>query len=133
MTIKVKENVLKKTIGRAREKNIILPTFSQQKNPDTIPQRIKAELKDIGLWDINSRNLFRITWKNNPKEAGGDGLFGDVNFVELPREITGIKARVIGLVGKYFPTGSHKVGAAYGCLAPRLVTGEFDPTSQKAV
>ncbi|MCG2711210.1 MAG: pyridoxal-phosphate dependent enzyme [Elusimicrobia bacterium] len=131
--IKINSSVLEKTVGRAREKNIILPTFSQQKNPDTIPQKIKEELKDIGLWDINSRNLFRITWKNNPKEAGGDGLFGGVNFIELPREITGIKARVIGLVGKYFPTGSHKVGAAYGCLAPRLVTGEFDPTSQKAV
>ncbi|MEA3307237.1 MAG: pyridoxal-phosphate dependent enzyme [Elusimicrobiota bacterium] len=131
--IKVNPNVLEKTIDRAREKNIILPTFSQQKNPDTVPQKIKDELKDIGLWDINSRNLFRITWKNNPKEAGGDGLFSDANFVELPSEITGIKARVVGLVGKYFPTGSHKVGAAYGCLAPRLVTGEFDPTSQKAV
>ncbi len=131
--IQTNSSVLEKTIGRAREKNIILPTFSQQKNPETVPQQIKDELKDIGLWDINSRNLFRITWKNNPKEAGGDGLFGDANFVELPKEITGIKARVIGLVGKYFPTGSHKVGAAYGCLAPRLVAGEFDPTSQKAV
>jgi len=130
---KINLSVLEKTIGRAREKNIILPTFSQQKNPDTIPQSIKEELKDIGLSDFNSRNLFRITWKNNPKEAGGDGLFGDVNFVELPKEITGIKARVIGIVGKYFPTGAHKVGAAYGCLVPRLVTGEFDPTSQKAV
>ena len=131
--IKINSDVLEKTIGRAREKNIILPTFSQQKNPELVSKKIKDELKSIGLWDINSRNLFRITWKNNPKEAGGDGGFGGVNFVELPREITGIKARVIGLVGKYFPTGSHKVGAAYGCLAPRLVTGEFDPTSQKAV
>ena len=42
-------------------------------------------------------------------------------------------ARIIGLVGKFFPTGSHKVGAGFGCLAPRLVTGQFDPTSQKAV
>lgn len=37
------------------------------------------------------------------------------------------------LIGKFFPTGTHKVGAAFGCLAPRLVTGEFDPTTQKAV
>ena len=50
-----------------------------------------------------------------------------------PKRITGIDARVIGLVGKHFPTGAHKVGAAFACLAPRLVTGEFDPTSQKAV
>jgi cysteine synthase len=37
------------------------------------------------------------------------------------------------LVGKWFPTGAHKVGAAFGCLVPRLVTGQFDPTTQKAV
>jgi cysteine synthase A len=39
----------------------------------------------------------------------------------------------VGLVGKWFPTGAHKVGAAFGCLVPRLVTGAFDPTTQKAV
>jgi cysteine synthase len=37
------------------------------------------------------------------------------------------------MVGKWFPTGAHKVGAAFGCLVPRLVTGQFDPTTQKAV
>ena len=42
-------------------------------------------------------------------------------------------ARIVGLVGKWFPTGAHKVGAAFGCLVPRLVTGAFDPTRQKAV
>ncbi|MCK5690350.1 pyridoxal-phosphate dependent enzyme, partial [Myxococcota bacterium] len=36
-------------------------------------------------------------------------------------------------VGHWFPTGAHKVGAAFGCLVPRLVTGQFDPTTQKAV
>jgi cysteine synthase len=36
-------------------------------------------------------------------------------------------------VGKWFPTGAHKVGAAFGCLVPRLVTGQFDPSTQKAV
>ena len=108
---------------------IILPTFKQLRNPELIPQEIKDKLKPIGLWDINPLNLFRITWKNDIKT----GLFGDVNYLEIPRELTGIKARVIGLVGKYFPTGAHKVGAAYGCLAPRLVTGEFDPDYHKAV
>jgi cysteine synthase len=36
-------------------------------------------------------------------------------------------------VGELFPTGAHKVGAAFGCLVPRLVTGAFDPTIHKAV
>ena len=53
--------------------------------------------------------------------------------MEFPRELTGVDARIIGLVGKWFPTGAHKVGAAFGCLVPRLVTGQFDPTTQKAV
>jgi len=53
--------------------------------------------------------------------------------LEIPPELTGVSARVIGLVGKWFPTGAHKVGATFSCLVPRLITGQFDPTSQKAV
>lgn len=100
-------------------------------NPELIPGSIKSELKDIGLWEINPRNLFRITWKNEPVESGGG--FGAVNYFEIPKAITGVDARIIGLVGKYFPTGCHKVGAAFGCLVPRLISGEFDPTRDKAV
>ena len=123
--------VLDKTIEHFREKGIILPTFAQMKNPDLIPQKIKDELKNIGLWDLHPLNLFRITWKNEPTEFGGG--FGDVNYIELPKELTGVDARIFAIVGKYFPTGAHKVGAAYGCLAPRLITGQFDPTYHKAV
>lgn len=47
--------------------------------------------------------------------------------------MTNVKARIIGLLGKWFPTGAHKVGATFGCLVPRLVTGQFDPTIHKAV
>ena len=52
-----------RAVQRAREKNIILPTFAQMKNPDLIPDKIKEQLKDVGLWDINPLNLFRISWK----------------------------------------------------------------------
>ncbi|MBN1250134.1 MAG: pyridoxal-phosphate dependent enzyme [Anaerolineae bacterium] len=122
---------LEHAVARARERNIIIPTFEQQKHPELIPDRIKAELAQIGLWDITPRNLFRITWKNEPVPEGGQ--FGGVNYVEIPHELTGVDARIIALVGKWFPTGAHKVGAAFGCLVPRLVTGQFDPTWQKAV
>ncbi len=121
----------KHAIQRVRERNIIIPTFAQMKNPDLIPAKIKEELKGIGLWDVNPRNLFRITWHNEPKAQGG--LFGGVNYFEFPSSLTGTEARIIALVGKWFPTGAHKVGAAFGCLVPRLVTGQFDPTTQKAV
>src|SRR4030042_1640434 len=127
----VNEEQLKRTIQRAREKKIIIPTLSQQKNPDLIPGKIKNQLKRIGLWDVHPLNLFRIGWKNEPLDFGGG--FGNVNAMEIPSEISGVDARIIALVGKWFPPGSHKVGATFGCLVPRLVTGQFDPTFQKAV
>jgi cysteine synthase len=61
------------------------------------------------------------------------GGFDGVNWMEIPKALSGVDARIIALVGKWFPTGAHKVGATFGCLVPRLVTGQFDPTSQKAV
>jgi len=120
-----------RALQRARERNIIIPTFAQMKNPALIPAKIKEKLGNIGLWDVNPFNLFRITWKNEPVASGGG--FHGVNYMELPSSLTGTEARVIVLVGKWFPTGAHKVGAAFGCLVPRLVTGQFDPTTQKAV
>ncbi len=120
-----------RAIQRARERKIVIPTFAQMKDPARIPAKVKESLKDVGLWDVDPRNLFRITWHNEPKAKGGG--FGGVNWLELPSSLTGVKARILVLVGKWFPTGAHKVGAAFGCLVPRLVTGQFDPTTQKAV
>jgi len=125
----IDSEVVKKTATRCREKRIVVPTFKQMRHPETIPDKIKSKLSRVGLWDVNPLNLFRITWKNDIKT----GLYGGVNYVEIPKEITGVKARIIGLVGKYFPTGAHKVGAAFGCLVPRLVSGEFNPEKHKAV
>jgi cysteine synthase len=127
----VMEDRQKRAVKRAKEQGITIPTFAQMKDPGLISDEVKEELKNIGLWDINPLNLFRISWKNEPKESGGG--FGGVNYIELPSEITGVKAKIVVIVGKFFPTGSHKVGAAFGCLVPRLVTGQFDPTTQKAV
>lgn len=122
---------LERTLKRAHDRNIIVPTFAQMKNPSLIPAKIKDELKHIGLWDLHPRNLFRITWKNEAKASGGQ--FGGLNYIEFPSSLTGVPARIVALVGKWLPTGSHKVGAAFGCLVPRLITGQFDPTQQKAV
>ena len=131
INLKLNEDARKNNITRCRERNIILPTIAQMKDPGSIPDKIKERLKGVGLWDVDPLNLFRITWKNEPKESGGD--FGGVNYMEFPPEITGVETRIIALVGKWFPTGSHKVGATYGCLAPALVSGNFDSINQKAV
>jgi cysteine synthase len=101
------------------------------KNPEKVPEKIKEQLKTTGLWDLHPANLYRITWNNEPRDAGG--LFGGVNHFVLPPEITGCRANIIMLAGRWFPTGAHKVGATFGCLAPTLVTGQFDPQKTKAV
>jgi cysteine synthase A len=127
----VHRSQLERTAKRCRERNIVIPTFAQMKDPSLIPKKITGKLRDIGLWDIHPGNLFRITWKNDPVPRGGG--FGGVNHLWIPREIAGVKAKIIALVGKWFPTGAHKVGATFGCLVTPLVTGQFDPTMHKAV
>ena len=131
INLKINDKARKNNVRRCKEKGIVIPTFAQMKNPDSAPPHIKEQLKKVGLWDVNPLNLHRITWKNEPKEHGGG--YGDVNYIELPPSLTGVPARIIALVGKWFPTGAHKVGATFGCLAPSLVTGNFDSTWQKAV
>jgi cysteine synthase A len=132
MDLTINEKQLEKTVQRCRSRKIIIPTFAQLKNPSTLPNGTKEQLKNTALWDVAPQNLFRITWKNEPIPKGG--LFqSTANYLELPPELTGVEVRIIALIGKWFPTGSHKVGATFGCLVPPLVTGQFDPTRHKAV
>jgi cysteine synthase len=118
-----------RAVQRCRERGIVIPTLAEMRDPGQIDPGIRAALVGIDMQAIDPLNLFRITWHNDPATGG----FGAVNALEIPPELTGVPARIIGLVGAHFPTGAHKVGAAFGCLVPRLVAGEFDPTTQKAV
>ncbi len=128
----INKEILKQVVKRARKQNIIIPTFEQQRNPKKTPNNILKELNHLSLWEVHPRNLFRITWKNEPVDKGGG--FNDLpNYIELPSELTGVEARIFALVGKWLPTGSHKVGATFGCLVPKLVTGQFNPSKQIAV
>jgi cysteine synthase A len=128
----VNEEQLNKNVQRAKERNIIIPTFKQMKNPELIPEKVKEKVKEKGLWDFDPINLFRITWKNEPKAEGG-GFTEVPNYIEIPKEITGVDTKIVAMAGKYFPTGSHKVGPTLGCLVPALITGQFDPTYHQAV
>jgi cysteine synthase A len=116
-------------LNRCKELGVVIPTLAQQRRPQEVPAGIQQALESVDMQKPDPLNLFRITWKNNP---GGKG-YGPVNAIEIPPELSGVKARIIGLVGRHFPTGAHKVGAAFGCLVPRLVDGEFDPTRHVAV
>jgi len=125
------EEVRARTIKRFREKGITLPTFAQLADPTKIPDEIKKQLAEIGPDEAHPLNLFRIHWYN-----AGDrkGMVSVPGHLVLPESLTGVKAPIILALGERFPMiTAHKVLAAYGCLAPRLVRGEFDPTSQKAL
>ena len=70
-------------IKKAKENGIIIPTIAEMQHPETIPEKIQEKLKSVGMWDVNPLNLFRITWKNQPKVEGA--LFQAVpNYVEIP-------------------------------------------------
>jgi len=127
----VNDAVLKSAVQQAKVRNFKIPTFKQMRDPSLVPDDVKQRLGSVGLWDLDPLNLYRITWHNEPTPSGGG--FGGVNYLEIPSEISGVDARIVMLEGKWFPTGAHKVGAAFGCLAPRLVSGQFDPVTQKAV
>ena len=64
-------------------------------DPRLILGGVKQRLKGFGLWEVNSLNLFRITWKNEPTAFGGG--FGEgrgrANYVELPPALTGVSPR----------------------------------------
>ena len=69
--------------------------------------------------------MFRVHWFNDSSRRARAKTPG---AIELPPELTGSPARIALALGNRFPMiRAHKVLAAYGCLAPRVVTGEFDP------
>ena len=124
-----KEKSRARAVERCRQRGIVIPTFAEQREPAQVEPAIRRALPGVDMQAVDPRNLFRITWHNDPATGG----FGPVNALAIPPELSGVPARIVGLLGKHFPTGAHKVGAAFGCLVPRLVSGEFDPTTQKAV
>ena len=124
-------HALERAVGRLREARITLPTFAQLADPTLIPGAIREELGGIGPDEPHPLNLFRVHWHNG---ADRRGLADVPEHLVLPPELTGVEARIVVALGDRFPLiGAHKVLAAYGCLAPRLATGRFDPTRQRAV
>ncbi len=129
MSETTREQVRGRAVERCRERGVLIPTLAEMRDPETIDPVVTSALEGVDMQAVDPLNLFRISWHNDPRTGG----FGAVNTFELPPELTGVEARIVGLVGKHFPTGAHKVGAAFGCLAPRLVSGEFDPSHHRAV
>ena len=89
---------LEKSLEVARERGVVIPTFREMIEPESIPQSVKKELSNVALWDIDPSNLFRISWYNEPVETGGG--FGGANYIELPSSLTGVEAKIVAMVGK---------------------------------
>jgi len=127
----VSQDVYERALARLRDAQVVLPTFEQLATPSTIPGAIRDALAGIDPDAPHPLNLFRAHWYNAPDRRG---LVDVPVHLALPPELTGVDARIVVALGDRFPMiGSHKVIAAYGCLVPRIVTGQFDPTRHRAV
>jgi cysteine synthase len=123
--------VYEHALQRLREARVALPTFAQLRDPATIPEDVQDRLATVDPDAADPLNLFRVHWFNAADRRGRADV---VEHIEIPPELSGVRARIVLALGDRFPMiGAHKVLAAYGCLAPRLVTGQFDPTWQRAV
>lgn len=95
------------------------PTYNEMLHPETIAPGIREKaLKAKETNELDSINLFNITWKDEK---------GEVRKIVLPKELTGTEANIVVMLGKYFPSGSHKVGPAYSTLIEGCVDGEILP------
>ena len=123
------------TYGRAveslRASGVRLPTFAQLTDPAQLTDDVRASLAKVGPDDPHPLNLFRVHWFN---DAARTGIADAPGHLVLGEELTGVEAPIIVVCGDRFPMiTAHKVLAAYACLAARLVTGQFDPSRQRAV
>lgn len=95
------------------------PTFEEMLHPQTIAPDIREKALTARTADpLDPINLFNITWRDANNE---------VYHVVLPKQLTGVDANIVVIYGKEFPSGSHKVGAAYSVLLEKELFGEVDP------
>lgn len=106
-------------------KYITGPTFEEMLHPEKINPAIREKALRMMQEDpLDPINLFNITWKNQNNE-----IYHQV----LPKELTGVDAPIVVIYGVDFPTGSHKVGAAYSVLIEKELFGEVDPSTHTLV
>lgn len=101
------------------------PTFEEMLHPTKIAKDIrKRALKAMKNDPLDPVNLFNLTWRDENN---------DIHYIVLPPELTGVKAPIVVMYGKEFPSGSHKVGPAYSVLLEKELFGEVDPAVNRLV
>ena len=124
----VDESAIANSVSRFRERGIRLPKFSELADPSSFDHA--GAVGDADPQGPDARNLWRVHWYNDL--VGARVTVPD--HVVLPPALTGVASPIIVVFGDRFPMiTAHKVLAAYSCLAPRVVTGQFDPTRHRAV
>ena len=95
------------------------PTYDEMLHPDHIGPEVRAKaLKAKYADELDPINLFNINWKDD---------HGQVRKIVLPKALTGVEANIVVLLGKQFPSGSHKVGPAYSTLIEGCIDGDIIP------
>ena len=119
------------SVKRFRDEAIALPTFAELADPSRMAASVTDALAGVGRDAPDPRNLYRVHWYNQDDSPS----FRSVpDHVVIPPSLSGVPAPIVLLLGDRFPMiRAHKVMAAYACLAPRIVTGQFDPTCHRAV
>ena len=82
------------------------PTYEEMLHPELLPAAVRTQA------------LFNITWR---------GPDSRIRHIVLPKKLTGVEANIVVLTGRYFPSGSHKVGPAYATLMEGELAGEIQP------
>jgi cysteine synthase A len=123
--------VYARTVERFRDAGVVLPTFAELADPSVIPASTRAAVETVAADEPHPLNLFRVHWHNDSSRRRQTAV---PEHIVLPEALTGVKAAIIVVLGDRFPMiRAHKVLAAYACLAPRIITGQFDPTLHKAL
>ncbi len=123
----VDAQALANSVERFRQQRIVLPTFAQLADPSLVDGGLVGDADPQGP---DARNLWRVHWYN---DLAGRRVPVPEHVV-LPPALTGVPNPIIVVFGDRFPMiTAHKVLAAYSCLAPRVVTGQFDPTRHRAI
>jgi len=120
-----------RAVARLRDAGVRLPTFTELAEAPTALANRAERLAAVDPDAADPANLFRVHWNN---DAARTGLAAVPGHLRLPPSFTGVEAEIVVALGERFPMiAAHKVLAAYGCLAPRLVAGGFDPERHRAV
>src|SRR5512144_1849570 len=92
------------------------PTYHEMLHPETLPSALRQKALAARRDELDPMNLYNITWRDADSR---------IRHVVLPNELTGVEANIVVLVGREFPSGSHKVGPAYATLMEGELAGEI--------